>query len=759
MSGTEFPSKEAVKRFIEESSTPLGKREIARAFHISGTDRIRLKSLLKELQSEGVIEKGRSRKLAPPDALPAVAVIDIVALDSDGELLARPAAWRSAGDPPVIYVAPDNRGHASLAPGDRALARLSRERDGGYRAKPMRKLDGRRGLNIVGVYHSQKGGGGWVEPTDRRAKERPQIGPMDTGGADDGDLVITEAGSPNQRSNKAFRVSRILGRKDQPKLFSLIAITEHGIPTEFPSEVIDDADAGAVPPLGDREDLRSIPLVTIDGADARDFDDAVFAEPYGDDGWHLIVAIADVAHYVRPGTALDKEAKKRGNSCYFPDRVVPMLPEALSNGLCSLRPNEDRGCLAVHLWIDKNGHPKRHRFVRGLMRSVARLTYEQVQEARNGAPDDVTGPLSEAVIAPLYGAYEALNAAREQRGTLDLNLAETKVELNDAGEIAKISRRPRFDSHKLIEEFMIAANVAAASELMDRNHPVLLRVHEPPDRAKVIALNDFLEPMGYRIDPGQVLKPRSFMGVLNRAKGRLEEPMVNELVLRTQSQARYGTQPPGHFGLALPRYAHFTSPIRRYADLTVHRGLIRSARLGDDGAPPEELVTLDEIGQHISSTERRAAAAERDATDRYVAAWLGKRIGRTFQGRISGVTRFGLFLRLTEGNADGFVPIGSLPDDHYDHDERSHALVGRRWGRVFRLGASVRAVLMEADGLTGSTVLHLSDADQGADLAADLPPPKSRPGRPPRSSRAAKATAAARKARAVKKGGGKTRRK
>ena len=462
-------------------------------------------------------------------------------------------------------------------------------------------------------------------------------------------------------------------------------------------------------------DLRALPLVTIDGADARDFDDAVWAEPdpQNEGGWHLMVAIADVAAYVQAGSALDREAFKRGNSCYFPDRVVPMLPEALSNGLCSLRPDEDRACLAVHLWIDGNGRLKRHRFERGLMRSQARLTYEQVQAARDGNPDKQTRPLLDTVIAPLYGAFSALMAERGKRGTLDLDLPERRIALDDAGNVTGIAARSRLDSHRLIEEFMIAANVAAATSLQEKALPALYRVHDAPDLAKVEALREFLEPMGYRLAKGQVMRPRAFTQILERAKGKPEAQVINEMVLRSQSQALYQTDNIGHFGLALPRYAHFTSPIRRYADLTVHRGLIRLLRLGDEGAGDDELARLGPIGEHISFTERRAAGAERDAVDRYTAAFLADRVGTEFYGRIGGVTRFGLFVTLAESGADGLVPIGTLPEDFYEHDARQHALVGRRWGREYHLGANVRVRLIEADPLTGSTILNLAGESEG----------------------------------------------
>lgn len=744
-----FPSAEEVLAFIKDSPTAVTRREIARAFHITGDDRIRLKALMKELQSDGAVERGRGKKVAPPSSLPDVTVLEVSEIDSDGETLARPAGWKEETPPPRIYMAPEKRGHPALAPGDRVLARLRRETDGTYTARTVKRL-GEPGTHedarIVGIFRKRPGGG-IVEPSDRRQKTSVYVPEDHIAGAEDGELVVAELAGGARLGPRRATIADRLGDPHDPRAISLIAIHGAGIPTDFPKAALAQADAATVPGLPGREDLRDLLLVTIDGADARDFDDAVWAQPDEDPanpgGWHLMVAIADVAHYVSPGSPLDREAFKRGNSCYFPDRVVPMLPEALSNGLCSLKPGEDRACIAAHLWIDAKGKLLRHRFVRGLMRSAARLTYEQVQDARNGVPDDATGPLVAPVIDPLYGAFRALQAAREHRGTLDLDMPERQVVIGPDGHVAGIVGRQRLDSHRLIEEFMIAANVAAAETLEGRGTPCLFRVHDTPDEARLEALREFLAPLGYRLAKGQAVRPRIFSQILVQASGRPEAPLINQMVLRSQAQAIYSPENLGHFGLALPRYAHFTSPIRRYADLTVHRGLIRQLRLGADpkadGAPDEELLRLEEIGHHISFTERRAAQAERDAVDRFVAAFLSDQIGAIFAGRVAGVTRFGLFVALDESGADGFVPIGSLPDDYYDHDATAHALVGRRWGRLFRLGARVRVEVMEADPLTASCIFRLLDAEDGADAdwmprpaagRRERVPARGKPGRP-----------------------------
>jgi len=736
-----FPTREQILDFLRSREDTVGKREIARAFHITGDDRVRLKELLQDMAEDGQLEKRRGRRMrAPGAALPGVAVLRIVAIDGEGEAIAQPIRWEEDAPPPRITMAAEDRGKGALAVGDRVLARLQENEDGSWTGRTMRRLESQADLRVVGVFRRGRDGQARILPADKRARDTWPVREGDTGGAKDGELVEALVEASDRLGPRRTVVTARYGDAEDPRSISLIAIHAAGIPTEFRPKAVAQAEAARPAGLDGRVDLRQVPLVTIDGADARDFDDAVWAEPDPEHpgGWHLIVAIADVAHYVPPGSPLDRDAFERGNSCYFPDRVVPMLPEALSNGLCSLRPDEDRACLAADLWIDAQGRLKRHRFRRGLMRSAARLTYEQVQAARNGQPDELTGPLLEPVIAPLYGAYEALLAAREKRGTLELDLPERKVQLGEDGRVASIGIRPRLDSHKLIEEFMIAANVAAAETLSDRGMPALYRVHDQPDRARVEALKEFLAPLGYSLSLGQVMRPRVFGQILARAAGRPEEAMVNEMVLRAQAQAVYSPENIGHFGLALPRYAHFTSPIRRYADLTVHRGLIRLLGLGGDGATEDELSRLDEIGTHISVTERRAAQAERDAVDRYMASWLSDRIGAIMPGRIGGVAKFGLFVKLDESGADGLVPISTLPDDYYDYDEAQHALIGRRWNRVFRLGARVRVRVTEADPLTGSTVFALIDAGQGAEPEG-LPPLDGtrRRGRPGESRRGA----------------------
>lgn len=714
-----FPTKDQVLEFIKDSPVPVGKREIARAFHITGENRVLLKQLLKELEGAGEVEKGEGRRLARPAALPPVGVVIVTDIDADGETIAKPQSWPHEDLPqPKIFMRPEKRGHPALAVGDRVLARLSQLSDGTYAGSTIRKLDGGpREAQIVGTYELAREGGR-LRPAERRAKAEFAIAPENAGGAKPGQIVLAELLPSSRMGLKQVRVIEVLGSVEEPRTVSLIAIHQNGIPTTFPRPAIEEAEAAEEPSLEGRTDLRDIPLVTIDGPDARDFDDAVFAEPDEDPnnpgGWHLLVAIADVSWYVRPGSALDRTAYERGNSCYFPDRVVPMLPEALSNELCSLKPGVNRACLAVHMWIDAKGNLKRHRFVRGLMRSAARLTYEQVQAARDGSPDELTGPLVERVIAPLYGAYAVLARAREERGTLELDLPERKVQLDEAGHIVSITVRERLDSHRLIEEFMILANVAAAEALEAKSAPVMYRVHAEPARDKIEPLSEFLATLGYSLPKGQVMRPENFTRVLEKAAGTPESELISTVILRAQAQAVYAPENIGHFGLALIRYAHFTSPIRRYADLVVHRSLVRAWKLGDGGLSDEEAAKMDEIGEHISMTERRAVTAERDAMDRYIASYLADREGAIFSGKIGGVTRFGLFVTLSETGADGLVPVSSLPDDFYDHDEAMHCLVGRRTGRTYRLGTPVKVRLVEADAIAGSMVFHLADPEAAA---------------------------------------------
>ena len=701
-----FPSKDEVLRFVRGSPGKVGRREIARAFGIRGNDRAALTELLRTLEAEGELE-GRRKRRRPSGTLPSVTVLEVVGLDEDGALSARPARWEEPDPPPPIALDPAPRGVPEPGEGDRVLARLRPAPDGGYLARPMRVLDsGPR--RVVGVFRIDGRGGGVIEPADRRSRRALVVPAEETAGARPGELVVGETREGRQGLQDARVVER-LGDVNSPGAISLAAIHGHGLPVDFSNEALAEAEQVAAPGLDGRSDLRGLPLVTIDGADARDFDDAVWAEadsaPDNPGGWRAVVAIADVAHFVRPGSALDKAARERGNSAYFPDRVVPMLPEALSAGLCSLKPGEDRACLAVHLRIDPEGTVRDWRFERALMRSAARLTYEGVQEVTDRGGDGLPAPVRAAIPA-LYGVYGALKAARARRGALDLDLPERVVTLAGDGAVAHIGFARRHDSHRLIEELMITANVAAASALEARHAPCMYRVHDRPDTAKLETLRELLRSRGLALPRGGAVRPDAF----NRLLALLEDPrdvgVASLMILRAQAQAAYSPGNIGHFGLGLVRYAHFTSPIRRYADLLVHRALIDAYGFGPGGSGRGEAAALAQVGTHISSTERRAQAAERDALDRYCAAYLADRRGAEFHGRIAGVTRFGVFVSLDETGAEGLVPARTLSVNRPRFDARRQTLDVD--GRTLCLGDPVVVSLQEADPVAGGLTFSLS---------------------------------------------------
>ena len=720
-----MPSRDAIRSFIREAAGRVGKREIERAFRLGPEHRVALRGLLKDMAGEGVIAPAGHRRYTPAGRLPDATIVQVTGTDPDGDAIGRPVEWDGDGPPPMVLMAPEPRGQPALAPGERVLARLRPIGNGKYEGRTLKRLTDAPG-RVLGVFRAPDR----LVPTDRRQKAEWTIAPADLEGAEDGEIVLCIPLPSRSYGLKSARVVERLGRMGDARSVSLICIYTHEIPNVFSAEAIADAEAARAVPLGGREDLRAVPLVTIDGEDARDFDDAVFAEPDGD-GYQLIVAIADVAHYVRPGAPLDRTAWERGNSVYFPDRVVPMLPEALSNGWCSLRPLEDRGCLFVETRIDAAGRKTSHRFGRGLMRSAARLTYEQVQAAHDAGFDD-GGALP---LPALYAAFRALLAARQARGTLDLDLPERRVILDDAGAVTAILPRPRLDSHRLIEEFMVLANVAAAEELEHRHLPCMYRVHAPPSDEKMEALRSFLHGMAISLPPAGQVHPRDLEAVLQQVAGTEQAPLVNDVVLRSQSQAQYSPDNIGHFGLALSRYAHFTSPIRRYADLCVHRALIRGLAAGPDGLTDDEAARFEDTAEHITATERRAALAEREAIDRYLAAYMADKTGAEFAARISGVMRFGLFVTLVENGANGLLPLSALADDYWVHDEAAKTLTGRRTGQCYRLAERLDVRLVEASPVTGGLIFGIVPsagrlrAPSSASASARAPRERPRAGR------------------------------
>ncbi|AEI96278.1 ribonuclease R [Roseobacter litoralis] len=714
-----LPTKNDILEWIEQNPTLTAKRDIAKAFGIKGAARIDLKRVLKELEADGHLEK-RNRSYQDPERLPPVSVLQITGPDDDGDLYAKPMEWHGTGQEPIVLLIP-RASDPAMGAGDRILARLTLVKNDThhYEARLIRRI-GTNPRRVVGVFR-QTAEGGRIQPIDKGSDKEWQVASGATHGAKDGELVEAEQAGPKARMGlPRARIVERLGDPSAPKAVSLIAIHQHGIPDSFPDDVIAAADAAKpVGPEG-RKDLRDLPLITIDPSDARDHDDACFAHADEDpknEGGHVVwVAIADVAAYVTPGSALDREARKRGNSTYFPDRVVPMLPDRLSGDLCSLHEGVPRACIAVEMVLDADGNKLRHRFYRALMQSPASLHYEEVQAAIDGTANERTQPLLEPVLKPLYAAYAALVTARARRQPLELDLPERRIELAEDGTVTSVSFKERLDAHRLIEEFMVLANVAAAETLIEKKSPLLFRVHEEPSPEKLDALRETARASGYNLAKGQVLKTAHLNRLLQEAAGSDEAELINISTLRSMTQAYYGPINLGHFGLALPRYAHFTSPIRRYADLIVHRALISAHGWGKDGLRPEDADGLEDTGTHISDTERRSMVAERDTTDRYLASYLSERVGSEFTGRVSGIARFGIFVKLDETGADGLVPMRSIGNEYFHFDAETMTLMGADSGQIIGLGQRATVRLAEAAPITGGIALELLELE-GAKLA------------------------------------------
>ena len=706
-----FPTREKILEFIQEGPRDISKREIARAFGLNAEQKRTLKKVLRDMALDGSLRKGRGKRFGSTNKLPEVAMVKITRVDEDARLYAVPMNWKNEAPPPQIIMQPDHRQRPALGKGDRALVRLS-QTNYGYRAKTIRRIASAP-YQFLGIF-IDKPDGLRIHSTNRRDRSEFIVETNDSGKAQSGELVRAEVLPGKYLGLRYARVLETFEHIEDQQKFSLIAIHHHDIPHIFPPEVEAQSKKAGPAAISGREDLRNTPLITIDGADARDFDDAVWAEPDPErkGGWHCIVAIADVASYVKANSALDIEAQKRGNSIYFPDQVIPMLPEALSNNWCSLKPDEDRPCLAAHLWINADGIVLSHRFTRGLMRSAARLTYEQVQSARDGNPDSRTKPLLNNVIEPLYGIYQSLAKARTKRSSLELSLPEYQIILDQDGHVKDIQERLRLDSHKLIEELMVTANVAAAETLERQKLPCLYRIHDQPSGEKIEYLTKFLTSLKLRFSKGQVINPIQFNQILAKTQGSPLLEMVSEAILRAQAQAGYDLENIGHFGLGLRKYCHFTSPIRRYADLIVHRLLIDCLQLGVGGDAPDQ-ETLGNIGKHVSETERRASTAERESNDRYTAQHMKNHVGETFVARVSGVTRAGLFITLEATGADGLVPIRSLPDDYYEHDSILHTLTGRNTGLKYYLGQNLDVLLIETVPITGGMIFNILDTGVG----------------------------------------------
>jgi ribonuclease R len=718
-----LPSRKQILDFIASSDQPAGKREIARAFGLSGQEKIDLKRLLKDMADEGLIDSSPGRAFHQAGGVPKVTVLRVAAVDDGGTVWAVPEQWHAETPPPRLRI--QERGRKSaLGIGDRVLCRTE-ERGQGFIAHPMKKL-ARSAELTLGVV-KKEGDRFWLSPVDKR--ERRELFISDLKDAEPGDLVLCEVtGRPPRVS---ARVDAVLGDPFAPRSFSLIAIHKHGLRHEFAQDAIDEAHRVSTLPLGEREDLTHLPIVAIDPEDARDHDDAIWAEPDGEGGWNAIVAIADVSFYVRPGSELDREARARGNSVYFPDRVVPMLPEELSADICSLKAGEERAALACHLKVAKDGTLKSWRFSRAKICVAANIAYEDAQAAIDLAAEvgsvevssptcsmpPIEGPVArelvEKALKPLWGCWRALFAARQKRDPLELDLPERRVVLDEKGRIASIAPRDRLDAHRLVEDYMIAANVAAARALEAKKSPVMYRVHEPPSREKLVALKDYLKTFGIEFALGQVIKPGTFNRIIERLGDGDGREEIMEQLLRTQMQARYGPERLGHFGLALATYAHFTSPIRRYADLLVHRALVKAYKLGEGGLPPHDEEKFEQIGEQISMLERRAMEAERETVDRYVAAYLADQVGQLVECRITGVQPFGFFATVEDLGGDGLVLAKDLGQEYFRYDEAARALVGDETGETYRVGQRLALRLAEANPVSGSLRFELPEGSYG----------------------------------------------
>jgi ribonuclease R len=708
-----LPGRQQILDFIASSTTPAGKREIARAFGLHGNEKIALKALLKDMADEGLIDSAPGRAFHKMGGVPKVTVLRIVDVADDGQAFGVPESWHAETPPPKLRVIERGKRGAALGPGDRILARTE-EAGKGWVAHPMKRL-ARGEEQVLGVLH-QEGDRLWLKPVDKR--ERRELMVSDAGEAQVGDLVLAEkAGRPPRIT---ARVTERLGEPFAPRSFSLIAIHKHGIPDRFSEDTIAEAIRVAKQPLGEgREDLRHVPIVAIDPADARDHDDAVWAsadeDPANPGGFKAIVAIADVSFYVRPGSDLDREARRRGNSVYFPDRVVPMLPEELSSDICSLKQGADRAALACHLVISAEGVLKSWKFTRAVIRVAANIAYEDAQAAMDSTNGNIAPELAETALRPLWACWAALAKARDKRAPLELDLPERRVMLDEKGRILSVAPRERLDAHRLIEDYMIAANVAAAKALEAKKAPVMYRIHEPPSREKLVALKDYLDTFGISFALGQVIKPATFNHLLEKVGERDERPQIMEQVLRTQTQAYYGPGNAGHFGLALGSYAHFTSPIRRYADLLVHRALVGAYNLAPGAnqtrLPAEDETAFVRIGEAISAAERRAMEAERETIDRYVAAYLSTRVGELVDTRITGVQPFGFFATVEGLGGDGLVPVSTLGREYFRYDEASQTLEGEETGVRYTPGMKLKLRLAEANPISGALRFEVEGAE------------------------------------------------
>ena len=689
-----IPSREAILALLEERGELLTEARIAQALSLDDEQSLyALRKRLNAMVRDGQLLLGRRGGYAPARKLDLIP--GVVLANAEGYGFLRPD---EGGDD--LYLSPQQM--RSVLHGDRVLASVVGMDRRGRKQGAIVEVLQRRSSRLVGRVVIENGVT-LVAPDDRRVHQDIIVPPGKEQGARSGQIVVVEiTDPPTAYRGPLGAIQSVLGERLQPSLLVEMAIASHDLPHDWPSETLREAaDVEPQVTAAEREgrvDLRSLPLVTIDGADAKDFDDAVYAEPKRGGGFRLVVAIADVSHYVRVGSALDKEAYERSTSTYFPGFVVPMLPETLSNGICSLNPKVERLCMVCDMHINKDGEVTRSKFYDAVMRSHARLTYDKVWQSIGlrdaDARDEVADVLPQ--LENLHALYKLMAAQRKRRGAIDFETPEVKFRLDQTGEVIAMGATERNDAHKLIEECMIAANVQAALFLSRKKIPALFRAHEPPPAEKYEDLLQFLREFKLRMPPVEQVTPGDFAAVLDKVRDRPERELIQSVLLRSQSMAAYQPDNRGHFGLALEAYAHFTSPIRRYPDLLVHRAIRYALGGGKPASYAYPPGTMAAMAVHCSQRERRAEEAERDVDERFKCAWMSKHVGSEFDGTVTGVTSFGLFVELDESKVSGLVHISQLSNDYYHFDPVRHLLKGERGGAQYRLGDHVRVQVLRA---------------------------------------------------------------
>ncbi|OPB31623.1 ribonuclease R [Bartonella sp. AR 15-3] len=707
----QLPSKSEILSFITNNPSQSSKQKVAKAFNLNSTSHMWLKDILRDLKDNYAIPQKR-KNLIIKKALPSITLAKVSAFDKDGNFIAEPLEWPNDTKPNIFVSSSYRIKGVSISIGDHVLIKIFRKtvlQNFSYTGRIIRKIDKKK-RNMLGIARKLENGEWRLDPIERKNNEL--IIDMATNiDIKVGNLIEAEIKDSTNYSFKQAKVRNILGHIDNEKDLSMIALISKEIPYIFPSDVLEEAENVEPDNTINREDWRQLSFITIDPADAKDHDDAVYAikdeSPTNSGGWIIVVAIADVSCYIKAGSILDQEALKRGNSVYFPDRVVPMLPERISNDRCSLHEGKDRPALAVRMIFDANGNKRKHSFHRIVMRTAAKLSYQEVQCAIEGNTNKKTAPLLENILQPLWDAYSCLKIARNRRQPLALEIPEKKIILDQNGYIKDVVVLSHLEAHHLIEEFMIQANVAAAETLKEYHQPLIYRIHDKPSLAKQEMLQNFLKSLGISLARGTELTSAQLNNILIKVMNTQQQELVNQVILRLQSQAEYNPENIGHFGLNLLNYTHFTSPIRRYADLIIHRALIKALQLGNDALTDEQEQNLAKIANQISLYERRAMIAERETVDRLVAHYLANKIGNSFAARISGVTKAGLFIALDKLNADGFVPLSTLKSDYYYFDEVQHALIGKHSHKCYQLGDAVEVKILEVQPFSGALCFEM----------------------------------------------------